>query len=53
MGKSVSIAQQMFGFKQIINATGTTTLLGGSLMSPEVLHARDEAAQYWARLDDL
>jgi seryl-tRNA(Sec) selenium transferase len=49
----VSIAQQMFGFKRIINASGTMTLLWGSLMSPEVLHARDEAAQYWARLDDL
>ncbi len=49
----VSIYQRMFGFKRIINASGTMTLLGGSLMPPEVQQAMEEAAQDWVRLDDL
>jgi len=43
----------MFGFKKIINASGTMTALGGSLMPPEVVEAMDEAAKEWVRLPDL
>ena len=43
----MSIYQRMFGFKRIINASGTMTLLGGSLMPPEVIQAMIEAAEYW------
>jgi uncharacterized pyridoxal phosphate-dependent enzyme len=43
----------MFGFKRIINASGTMTLLGGSLMPPEVIQAMSEAAEDWVKLDEL
>ena len=49
----MSIYQRMFGFKRIINASGTMTLLGGSLMPPEVIQAMNEAAEDWVRLDEL
>jgi len=43
----------MFGLKKIINASGTMTHLGGSLMNPEVVEAMSEAARDWVRLDEL
>jgi D-glucosaminate-6-phosphate ammonia-lyase len=43
----------MFDFKRIINASGTMTALGGSLMPPEVVEAMDEASKEWVRLPDL
>ena len=49
----MSIYQRMFGFKKIINASGTMTLLGGSLMPPEVIQAMSEAAEDWVKLDEL
>lgn len=49
----MSIYQRMFGFKRIINASGTMTLLGGSLMPPEVIQAMSEAAEDWVKLDEL
>ena len=49
----MSIYQRMFGFKRIINASGTMTLLGGSLMPPEVIQAMSEAAKDWVKLDEL
>jgi seryl-tRNA(Sec) selenium transferase len=49
----MSIYKRMFGFKRIINASGTMTLLGGSLMPPEVIQAMSEAAEDWVKLDEL
>ncbi|MEM2094618.1 MAG: aminotransferase class V-fold PLP-dependent enzyme, partial [Candidatus Bathyarchaeia archaeon] len=49
----MSIYERMFGFKRIINASGTMTALGGSLMPPEVVEAMNEAAKEWVRLPDL
>lgn len=43
----------MFGFKRIVNASGTMTHLGGSLMPQEVIEAIDEAAKDWVMLPDL
>lgn len=42
-----------FGVRPIINARGTNTKLGGSLMEPEVLDAIREAAGAYAVLDEL
>lgn len=44
---------QRFGITPIINARGTHTRLGGSLMAPEVLDAMREAAGAYVVLDDL
>ena len=41
------------GIKPIINARGTHTRLGGSLMAPEVLEAMREAASSYVVLDEL
>jgi uncharacterized pyridoxal phosphate-dependent enzyme len=49
----MGIFQERFGFKRIINASGTMTALGGSLMSPEVIEATNEAAKDWVRIPDL
>jgi len=44
---------ERFGVRPIINARGTNTKLGGSLMEPEVLGAMREAAGSYAVLDEL
>lgn len=49
----MSIYQKMFGFKRIINASGTMTSLGGSLMPPEVIEAMNEAAKDWVSIPEL
>ena len=49
----MSIYQTMFGLKKAVNASGTMTYLGGSLMPPEVVEAMSEAAKDWVRLDKL
>lgn len=41
------------GIRPLINARGTHTRLGGSLMSPEVLDAMRDAAQSYVVLDEL
>lgn len=41
------------GVKRLINAWGSVTILGGSLMPPPVLQAMEEAAQSYVRLRDL
>ena len=41
------------GVKPLINGMGTVTVLGGSLMPPEVVAAMDEAARYFVELPDL
>lgn len=44
---------QELGLKQVINAEGTKTVLGGSLMPPEVLEAMREAAGWYVDLPPL
>jgi uncharacterized pyridoxal phosphate-dependent enzyme len=41
------------GIKTLINAQGTYTTLGGSLMPPEVLQAMTEAAAWFVSIPDL
>jgi len=41
------------GVKRIINARGTVTRVGGSLMPPEVVAAMAEAARSYVDLDEL
>ena len=41
------------GVPTYINALGTVTLLGGSIMPPEVVRAMDEAGQHFVPLADL
>ncbi len=44
---------EALGLKHIINATGTVTNLGGSLMPPEVIAAWSEAARHFVNLVQL
>jgi len=44
---------EKLGVKRIINAWGTITSLGGSLMLPEVIEAMDEAAKAFVDMDEL
>jgi L-seryl-tRNA(Ser) seleniumtransferase len=41
------------GLRPIINAAGTYTHLGGSLMPPEIIKAMDDAAQHYIPIRDL
>ena len=41
------------GVKTLINAQGTYTTLGGSLMPPEVVQAMTEAAGWFVSIPDL
>src|SRR5262245_612371 len=44
---------ESLGVKPIINATGTVTILGGSLMPPEVIAAWADAARHFVNLSQL
>jgi len=44
---------EALGVKPVINATGTVTVLGGSLMPPEVVAAWVDAARHFVNLVDL
>jgi L-seryl-tRNA(Ser) seleniumtransferase len=44
---------ETLGVKHVINATGTVTILGGSLMPPEVVAAWSEAARHFVNLVEL
>src|SRR5438045_6541187 len=44
---------EALGVKPVINATGTVTFLGGSLMPPEVAAAWIEASRHFVNLFDL
>jgi L-seryl-tRNA(Ser) seleniumtransferase len=44
---------ESLGVKPVINATGTVTVLGGSLMPPEVVAAWADAARHFVNLGDL
>jgi D-glucosaminate-6-phosphate ammonia-lyase len=41
------------GVKPLINGMGTVTVLGGSLMPPEVVRAMEEAARHFVHVPDL
>ena len=54
--KSTAESRQVYqrlGLRTIINASGTYTHLGGSLMPPEVLEAMDDAARHYVPLREL
>lgn len=44
---------ERFGIRPLINARGTHTRLGGSIMEPEVVQAMQEAATAYVVLDEL
>lgn len=44
---------EALGIKHVINATGTITMLGGSLMPPEVVAAWVDASKHFVNLIDL
>src|SRR5262245_6386974 len=44
---------EQLGITPIINAAGTITTLGGSLMPPEVIAAWNAASKHFVPLDDL
>jgi len=44
---------EALGVKHVINATGTVTNLGGSVMPPEVVAAWMDAAKHFVRLSEL
>lgn len=44
---------ERFGVKTVINAAGTQTRAGGTLMDPEVTAAMAEAARSFVRIDEL
>jgi L-seryl-tRNA(Ser) seleniumtransferase len=41
------------GVRPVINGIGTVTVLGGSLMPPEVVRAMDEAARFYVNVPEL
>ena len=44
---------RMLGLRPVINAMGSASRLGGSVLSPEVRAAMDAAAQYFVPLDEM
>ena len=42
-----------FGIRRVINGRSYSTKVGGCLMAPEVLHAMQEAAKCFVRIEDL
>jgi L-seryl-tRNA(Ser) seleniumtransferase len=44
---------EALGVKHVINATGTVTFLGGSLMPPEVVAAWTDASRHWVNIFEL
>jgi L-seryl-tRNA(Ser) seleniumtransferase len=44
---------EAIGVKTVINATGTVTILGGSLMPPEVVAAWTEASRHFVNMNEL
>ena len=54
--KSAAESRQVYtriGLRPIINAAGTYTHLGGSLMPPEVIEAMNDAAQNYVPIREL
>jgi L-seryl-tRNA(Ser) seleniumtransferase len=52
-GAGKASVYEALGVKHVINATGTVTILGGSLMPPEVIAAWTDAARHFVNLLDL
>lgn len=50
--KSAEIYQEL-GVRPVINARGTATVVGGSLIAPEVQHAMEYANRTYARMEEL
>src|SRR5437764_15391264 len=44
---------EALGLRHVINATGTVTILGGSVMPPEVVAAWVEASRHFVNLQEL
>jgi L-seryl-tRNA(Ser) seleniumtransferase len=53
MSKPAENVYTRIGVRPVINGMGTVTVLGGSLMPPEVLRAMEEAAGHFVRLPEL
>jgi L-seryl-tRNA(Ser) seleniumtransferase len=51
--KTPESVYQKLGVQTFINAYGTLTTLGGTLMEPEVKRAMDDAAQHFVAIHDL
>src|SRR5258708_3728942 len=52
VGKKEDIYSRL-GVRPIINGVGTVTVLGGSIMAPEVIQAMTEAAQHFVEVPEL
>src|SRR6476646_7203198 len=50
---SPSSLYAILGVKPVINGVGVVTMLGGSIMPPEVLRAMEEASRYFIPLPEL
>ena len=50
---SPSSLYRSLGVKPVINGMGVVTVLGGSIMPPEVIRAMEEASRYFIHLPDL
>src|SRR6058998_3772190 len=48
-----SIYMEKLGLRPVINGVGTVTILGGSIMPPEVVEAMVEASRYFVPISDL
>ena len=51
--KAADDVYQSIGLRPLINGRGTFTIIGGSLMLPEVRAAMDAAARHYVHLDEL
>ena len=47
------IDYEALGIKKVINAAGTYTVYGGSLVLPEVIKAMEAASKYFVEIDEL
>jgi len=52
IGKTADVYARL-GVRPVINGVGTVTVLGGSLMPPEVIQAMNEAAQHFVNIPEL
>ena len=52
VGKTADVYTRL-GVRPLINGVGTVTVLGGSLMPPEVIQAMNEAAQHFVNIPEL
>ncbi|MEO7650322.1 MAG: hypothetical protein ABIZ80_07625, partial [Bryobacteraceae bacterium] len=51
--KSTSGVYSRLGIRPVINGVGVVTVLGGSIMPPEVVAAMEEASRHFVPLIDL